>query len=195
MHAGRALIRELGTRYYIAGSGQENAMLELEAGNPAAAEAALRETFAMHAAMGREVVNSTTACLLARALDEQGRLDEAEELARLGQTNAVADDTAIQSTWRYVRASLLAKKGDLAAAETLARDAVAFAEQTDFLEEHARALLTLARVLELSGRTDEAREALERASRLYERKESVFGVERVRVRLGELAGEPLAERQ
>jgi tetratricopeptide (TPR) repeat protein len=195
MDAGRALIRDFGTTYYIEGSAQEQAMLELEAENPAGAEAALRERFGPIAARRPEGFNSTAAGLLARALDAQGRLDEAAAFVRLAETIANADDLAIQSLWRYVKASLLAKTGDLDAAETLARDAVAFGERTDFLEEHAQALLTLARVLEVRGRVDEARQALESALRLYARKESILGVERVRQRLRELAGEPLAERQ
>src|SRR5262249_3523317 len=47
MAAGRALIREFGADYYIAGSGQENAMLELEADDPFAAEAPAREAHEM----------------------------------------------------------------------------------------------------------------------------------------------------
>jgi hypothetical protein len=81
---------------------------------------------------------------------------------------------------------VLANRGDLAAGEARAREAVELGAQTDYLEFHANALLALAEVLALAGRPNEARPAVENAIRLFEQKESVFGVERARARLREL---------
>lgn len=193
MAAGRALIREFGAEYYVAGSGQENGALELEAGDPVAAETPLREAYEMYHEMGVDA--ATAACFLARALFEQGRFDESDRFARIGEEGVAADDVLSQADWRYMRARLFANKGDLAAAEALAREAVALTEPTDYLEERAQSLLALAEVLELRGQTAEAQDALERAGAAYERKESVLGVERVRARLRELVRKPLAERK
>jgi hypothetical protein len=69
-----------------------------------------------------------------------------------------------------VRPKLLALAGSPAAAETLALETVALAEQTDALNKHAAALLTLAHVLE-SG--DDAEAVAARAKALYDAKENV----------------------
>ena len=190
---GRGLIREFGADFYVAGSGQEQGQCELESGEPAAAEIALRETFEMSEEMGGGALSATPASLLGRALLEQGRLDEADRFARRAEETAGTDDITLQMEWRTVRARILARRGDLAAGETLARQSVALAEQTDYLEFSANAFLALAEVLELAGRTEESRPAIERAIGLFERKESAVGVERARERLRELAREPLAE--
>jgi tetratricopeptide (TPR) repeat protein len=181
--AGRALIREFGADFYIAGSGQEQGQCELEAGEPAAAETVLREAYEMFEEMGSGAVSATAAALLARALVEQGRFDEADRFALISEETATGDDVFTQSGWRAVRSRVLARRGDLAGAETLAREAVAIAERTDFLEDHAAALLALAEIMALAGREDEGRAAIEQAIKLYERKESVVGVERARARL------------
>jgi class 3 adenylate cyclase/tetratricopeptide (TPR) repeat protein len=195
IEAGRALIREYGADFYVAGSGQEHGFSELETGDPAVAEAMLREAYELYEGMSGGPVGATAATMLARALVEQGRLDEAERYARIGAENAAADDVVTQFAWRSVRARVLARRGDLAAGEALAREAVALAEPTDYLEERAGAHLSLAEVLALAGRGNEGVPAVEEAIRLFERKESVVGVERARARLSELAREPLAERE
>ncbi len=138
-------------------------------------------------------MSSTAAVMLARALVEQGRLDEAERFSRIGEETAAVDDVVTQVEWRYVRSKVFARQGDLAGGEALAREAVVLAERTDFLELHADALLGLAEVLALAGRADEGRPAIEQAIRLFERKGSVLGVERARALLSEAAREPLAE--
>jgi tetratricopeptide (TPR) repeat protein len=192
MSAGRSLIREFGADYYVAGSAQENAQCELEAGDPAAAEVAAREAYDMYEAM-HGAASSDAAVLVARALFEQGRLDEAEHFARVSEEVTKSDDVATQMEWRAVRARVLAARGDRAGAELLSRQAVALGEATDYLEFRAYALLALAEAV--SDRPDEAVTCVERAIRLYERKESVVGVERARAQLRELTREPLAERE
>ena len=71
---------------------------------------------------------------------------------------------------RIVRAKLLLGEGETEAAETLTREAVALASETDMLGLHAGALLDLAEILEAGGRPDEAAAAASEAGRLYERK-------------------------
>jgi class 3 adenylate cyclase/tetratricopeptide (TPR) repeat protein len=189
--AGRALIREFGADFYVAGSAQEQAQLELESGEPAAAEIAAREAHEMY----REFrdLSASAGSLLARALLELGRIDEADRFARMTAENVQLDDIATQMEWRSVRARVLATRGDLAQAEAVAREAVALGQPTDYFEFHAHALIALAEAL--SDRPHEAMPCLDEAIRLYERKESVVGIERTRARLRELTREPLAERE
>jgi tetratricopeptide (TPR) repeat protein len=191
IEAGRALIREFGADFYVAGSAQEQAQLELESGEPAAAEIAAREAYEMYIAL-RGNDPSSAANLLARALLDQGRIDEADHFTRVSEEKTQPDDVGSQMEWRSARARILVRRGDRAEAEALAREAVALGEPTDYFEFHAQALIALAEAL--SDRSDEAAQCLEDAIRLYERKESVVGAERTRARLRELSREPLAER-
>ena len=61
--------------------------------------------------------------------------------------------------WRQVRAQVLARRGEHAEAEQLAREAVSLAEETDMLNFHGNALADLAEVYALAGRTEDARDA------------------------------------
>ena len=81
------------------------------------------------------------------------------------------DDLSAGVQWRGVRAKLLARRGDDEAAEALAREAVALAEETDFPVLRADALLVLAEV---------AGEGRAEAIRLYEEKGNVAAAERAR---------------
>jgi hypothetical protein len=83
---------------------------------------------------------------------------------------AAPDDVFSQILWRTARAKIRARRGDLSGAESLARNAVGLAEQTDLLNTQADALMDLAEVLALGGRPDEARVTAEEAARRYERK-------------------------
>ena len=84
-------------------------------------------------------------------------------------------------------ALLLAKRGELEQAEALARTAVATAEtKTDNVWLQARTYEDLATVLERAGRIDEAREALERALAIWERKRCLPCAQRTRTRIDSL---------
>jgi class 3 adenylate cyclase/tetratricopeptide (TPR) repeat protein len=190
IEAGRALIREFGADFYVAGSAQEQAQCELESGEPAAAEIAARESFELYKQLSGDSP-SAAATLLARALLELGRIDEADRFARLSEEKAPADDIGTQMEWRSVRARVLTSRGDRAAAEALAREAVALGDPTDYFEFHAQAHRALAEAV--SDRPDEAVRSLQEAIRLYKRKESAVGIERTRARLRELTREPFAE--
>ena len=84
-------------------------------------------------------------------------------------------------------ALLLAHRGELEQAEALARLAVDTAEtKTDNLWWQAQTLEDLATVLERAGRTDEARETLERALAHWERKRCLPCAERAREQIDSL---------
>ena len=132
--------------------------------------------------MGERYFLSTTAGELARAVYAQGRYAEAEELTRLAEELSADDDLTSQALWRSVRAKALARRSLEADAQELARKAVALLEGTDALIRQADALEDLAEVLELAG-ADGARECLNEALAIFERKEDVVSVVRVRALL------------
>jgi len=157
--------------------------IELLAGDLPAAEHALRavcETLERRRDWGHL---ASVAPLLADALHAQGRGSEAAPLIELAAGWTLADDTEAQMGLLRVRANLLALQGDLEEAERLAREGLELAAQTDYLNDHAKALADLADVLELAGRREEAVTALEQALELYERKGNLVMAERTRRRL------------
>ena len=81
---------------------------------------------------------------------------------------------------------MLARRGEHAEAERLAREAIEINDATDMLNEQAGAYADLAEVLALGGSSEGAAEALKQALARYERKENVVMAERVRARLAEL---------
>jgi predicted ATPase/class 3 adenylate cyclase len=150
------------------------------------AERCLRVDYENLASMGEKAYLSTTAALLARAVEAQGRDEEAYELTEVAEQAGAADDFSTQVGWRGVRARLIAKGGATAEAERLAREAVALAEQTDRLNHHAGALADLAAVLRSSAEVDGELEALEAALELYERKCNLVAAAKLRPRVDEL---------
>jgi len=157
--------------------------IELLAGDPAAAERLLAEACETLERSKDWAHLASVAPLLARALLEQGRADEAERPLELTSRWLIEDDNEGQILYHRSRAKLAALRGDPVAAEALARRATERAAQSDDLNTHANTLVDLADALELSGRRDEATGALGEALGLYERKGNVVDAERVRQRL------------
>jgi class 3 adenylate cyclase/tetratricopeptide (TPR) repeat protein len=156
------------------------------AGDYEAAAAHMRRYCDMLEKQGDRAHLSTYAPELGRALCELRRYDEAEQWAQLGREVGGAGDVMTQMMWRRVQALVLAHRGQHAEAERLAREAIGFAEQTDFLDAQGGALSDLGEVVEAAGRTDDARRAFEKALTRYESKGNVVMAERTRARLAEL---------
>jgi tetratricopeptide (TPR) repeat protein len=89
--------------------------------------------------------------------------------------------------WRTARAKILARRGELEAAEALAREAVRIGEPSDLIGTRAEALCDLAEVLALEGRREDALAALDEGSQLYERKGNLTALARARARARELS--------
>ena len=121
---GRGIFEELGHAVGIAGSTTVSGPIELLAGDPAAAERELRFGYDAFEAMGETGILSSLAALLAEAVLAQGRSAEAEELTRVSERAATADDAASQIAWRTVRGCALARRGEVDEAHRLAADAV-----------------------------------------------------------------------
>ena len=185
---GNEILIELG-RMQSAVSHHE-ALVELLGGRPEAAEQSLRRGYDKLEQMGERGLLATTAAMLAQALYDQGRYEQAKAQCDVSEAAAPHEDFVTHVMWRGVRAKLLARAGRLEAAETLARDALGLIERTDLLTHQGDALLDLADVLALAGRTGEAGGAARDALGLYERKGNLVSAQRARMRLAEgLGGE------
>ena len=136
--------------------------------------------------MGERAFRSTMAATLAMAILEQGRDEEAEDFAKLSAQLAASGDLLTQIRWRRVRARVLARRAEIQAAEALAREALAIAEATDFVNDRADALVDLSHVLEASHRCDDAIAAASGALDLYELKGNVVATAATRLRLAKL---------
>jgi class 3 adenylate cyclase/tetratricopeptide (TPR) repeat protein len=154
--------------------------VETFAGDPAAAEQALRSGYETLTAIGEIAWLSTTAALLAEAVYQQGRLDEAAELTRASEEWAGIEDIYSQAGWRSVRAKVLAHGRHADEAELLAQECVALAKQTDFLHLRWRAFMSLGEVLPLVGRADDAAAALGDAVAAAEEKGNAVAAEQAR---------------
>ena len=95
------------------------------------------------------------------------------------------EDTDAQSGWRRVRGKALARLGEPAEAERLAREAVAILSATDYLDAHAIAVADLGEVLFLAGRVQESADTTAEALRVFERKGNVAFALRLRAELEE----------
>ena len=134
---------------------------------------------------GSEGVMASYRLILARQLCYLGRFEEAEPWLR--QAQAVESGAGRRGTISAVEALLLAARGELEQAESLARSAVADAEtETDTVWQQAGAYEDLAAVLERASRTDDAREALERALAVWERKRCLPVARRLREQIDSL---------
>ncbi|TIL63572.1 ATP-binding protein [Mesorhizobium sp.] len=180
-----ATYADLGLTLYVASSEHE-AVVELLAGNPAAAERSARAAYRALEEMGERAFRSTMAASLAVVILEQGRDEEAEDFAKLSAQLAASGDLVTQVRWRRVRARVHARRAELRAAEALAREAVTIAEATDFVNDRADALVDLSHVLEAARRGDEAVAAVSGALHLYELKGNVVAEAATQLRLGKL---------
>jgi DNA-binding SARP family transcriptional activator len=171
-HALRGLdgIREIGLRMRGSAVLELLSQIELLRGDLPAAEAALREAYAILESTGEQGYLVGVAPALGSVLCSLGRHDEAEPLARLSREHAVPEDVIAQVLWRGVLARVLASRGQHGDAETLARQAVAMAARTECLNVHGGTLLALAEVLAAADRAREAAEAAESARAVFERK-------------------------
>lgn len=172
-----SILAELGRGMQSAVSHPE-AFVALNSGDAPGAEQVLRAGYDRLLEMGERALLSSTAAMLARALYEQERLDEAWAFTRVAEETAAGDDVSAQITWRSERARLLARRGAAAEAKRVAAEAVGIAARTDWLAEHGDALLAQAEVLRRADGPAAAGAAVSEAIDLYERKGNQIGVRR-----------------
>jgi class 3 adenylate cyclase/tetratricopeptide (TPR) repeat protein len=166
--------------------GQEQVLVELLAGDYAAAAELGAEACRLFDEKGEKSLLSTAAGRLGQALYALDRLDEADAWAGRAAEVGASDDAMTQMIWRQVRAKVLARRGELARAEPLAHEAVAIGGATDMLNFQGDAYVDLGEVLLLSGKPRDAAAAFEQAVERYERKENLVSTRRARARLAEI---------
>jgi tetratricopeptide (TPR) repeat protein len=154
--------------------------IETLAGDHVAAESKARRQFELN--KRADVPSGAEFCELAYSLYQQSRYEEAEEALALGRADLASDDLDVMLV-HQLEAKLLARRGAHDDAERSAYAAVAIAERTDMLNDHADALSDLAEVLELARFPDQAAQNLAQALDLYERKGNFVMAERTRSRL------------
>jgi tetratricopeptide (TPR) repeat protein len=154
--------------------------------DPGAVEERVREAYDALKAAGEKGVFSTMAGSLAWILARRGALDEADRVSRESEEAGSEDDVATQTLWRVSRALVLAKRGRLADAVALAREGVGVAAESEYAQFIAEARISLADVLRIADRPDEAAHELEEALHIYERKEFELSADAVRAELAEL---------
>jgi tetratricopeptide (TPR) repeat protein len=169
----RATFEEIGATLYDARTSIESSTVELLAGDPTAAERELRHDYATLDGIGERYLRSTVAGILASVLCLQGRADEAAAFLAVAEEIATKDDVESQALCRSVKATILARDGQLPEADESARAAVELLKRTDALVKLGDALFVRARVLEQAGRTPERDAALDEAAALYRLKGNV----------------------
>jgi class 3 adenylate cyclase/tetratricopeptide (TPR) repeat protein len=182
----RQLVREHRSRRPLVLCAIAEGAVEMLAGDPAAAERALRPG----CELAREIDDAGHFSRASRALAEavlaQGRDTEAEQLIRVSRDTVRVFDFPDDVTWRRLCARILGRRGEYEAAEQLARQALSAASATDNLNLQAAARTDLVDVL--GGRTPgrEGVVLLEDAVRLYEKKGNVVLAARTRAVLTDL---------
>ena len=118
-----SLYEELGLNVRRAARSVIAAQIETLAGDHKAAETELRWAYETLERMGEKGARASIAAFLAESIYRQGRDDEALAFTAITEELAADDDLEPQVLWRSVRAKVLAKRGDRARAEELAREA------------------------------------------------------------------------
>jgi hypothetical protein len=178
------LLDEMGETIHSAAPDREAEAALLE-GDPARAERLLRAGFERLDAMGDRAQLSLIATLLARAVEEQGRIDEAYELSLVGERFAIAEDIVAQVIWRLVRARALAARGETGEGERLALEAGELAAGTDWLAGRGDAAWTLGVVQFAAGADAAAYQAWFDALSYYERKGASVSVRAMQAAIDE----------
>jgi predicted ATPase len=179
----RSIYSELGMQLELAATTMTVGWMELIAGEPVRAEDELRLASETLEAMGERGYLSTVQVVLAEVLYAQGRYAEAEETSRHAETNTQVGDVTSEVGWRAVRAKALAQRGELDAAEMLAREALKKGRSSDSPTIRTDGCLALAEVLSIGGRRAEALPYLAEALQLFVGKEIEPAVNRVRAQI------------
>ncbi len=182
----RAELTERGGGWTLAATIRGFAAVELLAGDLPAAAELQAEACKRLEELGILWSLSSAAAELAGMLYSLDRIDEADSWARRAAELCASDHAVTQMFLRQVRAKVLARRGEHAEAQRLAREAVAFIDATDSLDEQGDAHADLADVLLLAGKPDQAAAALAQALERYERKENRVSAQRARTRLAEI---------
>jgi class 3 adenylate cyclase/tetratricopeptide (TPR) repeat protein len=182
------VFEDLGQNRWAAEAAHTRGVITWWEGDPVAAEPSLRAAHGFFRSRGEASDAALFAADLAQVLCDLDSFDEADELARGIAREMPAYALEPQIGWRRAMARARARRGAVAEAEDLAREAEAIAARTDFLCVHAGSLLDLGEVLHLAGRNREAAETVRRALERSERKGDRVGARRSRSLLVAIGG-------
>ena len=160
--AARALMDDLGLRHLRAHSSDVVVYVEMLAGDYEAAEREAGAAYAVLTEMGDRTFQAAEAHLMAMALEAQGRVDDADRWLTISGQPGEAHTIAVE-------AQIQARRGNLEAAERLARSALEPGDERH-VPQFADPRFTLAQILARMGRDEEARQAAEQSMRRYEAK-------------------------
>ena len=167
------LARELGDQVALAAVHRDAGLIEMRAGDLTAYEREARAGYEILRAIGDVGHLASAAPDLGDAVYQQGRYDEAMEIAEFSRSITIAGDVDAEVRGLGLLAKATARLGRLDEAEQLAAEAVRLAAATDYLDMYAYALLSRAEVLALAGKPDEAASAVREARELFARKGNV----------------------
>jgi tetratricopeptide (TPR) repeat protein len=184
---------ELGLPLPLAAAlGFESSAVHWAGDDLAAAESDLRRAIELFSSMEEKSVLSTLTARLAQIIIRREKDErEADALLRVSEEMAGKDDWVTHLAVKEARALLLSRRGEFDAAASLAREALALADETDDLEASAWLRVGLAEILMRARRLAEAEPLLAEAIELFDAKGHVFGAEEAREMLQKLR-EPAA---
>ena len=182
----RVAMRERATGVDEAWTASLHGRAETLAGDHVAAERAAREAMKHSVEIGDDWWFVSASIVAARAVCDQGDPAECLRILDESERHPSPPEREIAVKRPALRALALAQLGRLDEAEGFAREAVGYAEGTEYLGFHADALVALAEVLRLAGRPTEAATALEEAVGLFDLKGNVISAAKARAALGEL---------
>ena len=165
-----AISEDMGLRYMSQWSKRSLGRLELAAGDPAAAERALRESWDVLTEMDLQSSLGETAVPLAEALCVQRRYEDAEATLRAVKDEWAGGDASISAPRLSVRARVLAAEDWTKLAEETAERALRIVRRTDWLCLQVDALLAHAEVMRAAGRDVDAAASADEAARIAEEK-------------------------
>lgn len=176
---GLSIAMELGAEWREHSVRMYAAVALLVEGDAKAAEAVVRPAVEGLQRMGDHATLASAAALLAESLWRLDRADDAMLATVLSEGVTGEDDLAAEMGWRGVRAKILADRGDVREAETLARASAEMGANSEFLLFTGWAYEDLAYVLAAAGKLDDAEAARATARVAYERKGSVASIARL----------------
>jgi tetratricopeptide (TPR) repeat protein len=150
--------------------------VEVLAGNPEAAERALRPALKVALMVADRDQASQIAAELSLLLSRRGAFDEAARAATLAADQAPAESVTAQALAGAARARVLLGSGDHQQAERFAREAIKPVPD-DMLNLRASLLVGLAEILLAAGRHHEAQPVSAEAVQLYERKRNLVAAQ------------------
>jgi tetratricopeptide (TPR) repeat protein len=180
-----SLFASFGAEYALAETGIPASIAMLIIGDPAAAERYARKGFEAYRVIGQRSGALDLACLVAEALYDQDRCDEAQQVIDEANTDSAPDrNMEIDLT----QAKLLARRGQFAAARQLIAQKGASVSQAPL--DRAEVLEARAEVDRLAGAPDQAAASLRAALQFYEDLQATARAEKTRAILVSLTTEP-----